>query len=396
MKILLVLPLCLIASGYAYGVRNPAPDDHGSFIATLGRDTVVLESFTRTASKLDGNIVVRTPGTVLVHYALDLNANGTPSHSVAQINPLGVSDVPARTVTIDYKSDSAFVDVDSSGRHRKSVVAISGDVFPQLMTGFGPSYGLYVSTAMYELYPLPSAAGDSVRLTAMDLVTGHLVRRKLARRSTTQFSADYFGSGWTDYTIDGGNRITGGDATVTTEQTQIRRVGFMDASSAAKAFAAADRAGKGVGAASPGQITRGTLDGHLVVVTYSSPRLRGRAILGKVVPYGTVWRTGANEATLMIFDTKLQIGTTVLPGGAYSLWTLPKEDGSADLIINSEHGQWGTDYNSARDVAHIPMKVATSATRLEKFTITLPTGETGMLTMSWDNFVWSVPISVAK
>ncbi|MDB4911587.1 MAG: hypothetical protein JWO39_2410, partial [Gemmatimonadetes bacterium] len=77
---------------------------------------------------------------------------------------------------------------------------------------------------------------------------------------------------------------------------------------------------------------------------------RGRTILGAVVPYGNVWRTGANEATVLIFDKDMTIGGTPVPAGAYSLWTIPKADGTVQLIINRQHGQWGTDYDSAQDV----------------------------------------------
>ena len=105
----------------------------------------------------------------------------------------------------------------------------------------------------------------------------------------------------------------------------------------------------------------------MVVVTYGSPRRRDRTILGNVVPYDKVWRTGANEATVIVFDKAMTIGTTTFPAGSYSLWTLPKKDGTVDLIVNSQHGQYGTDYDASHDIVHIPMKVAKAATPQENF-----------------------------
>src|SRR6185312_11109099 len=94
------------ALGLARGVDNPVIDRGGTFVTLLGRDTVVVESFTRIGNRLDGNLVVRVPGTVLIHYVVDLAADGTPSRSVVDVTPMGTSEVAKRRVTIDYARDS--------------------------------------------------------------------------------------------------------------------------------------------------------------------------------------------------------------------------------------------------------------------------------------------------
>jgi hypothetical protein len=135
--------------------------------------------------------------------------------------------------------------------------------------------------------------------------------------------------------------------------------------------------------------------GQQIVVTYSSPRRRNRSILGTVVPYDQLWRTGANEATLLFTDHAVEIGGTPIPAGTYSIWTLPKKDGSVQLIVNAQHGQWGTDYDASHDVAHVPMKVGTAATPLDDFTMAIASSDGGgELRIAWDTFVWTVPITV--
>jgi hypothetical protein len=394
----ILLPLALATTGCTSGARNPVPDSSGAFVTTLGRDTVVVESFTRTGNKLDGNMVVRIPGTVLLHYVIDLTANGTPSHSVVDVIPIGTSEVTKKRVTIDYMQDSVAVDVDSAGHHSKGGAALQQPPYPQLMTGFGPSYGLYASPVLYELYaPLANAAvGDTVRLTTIDIARGRTLKRTFVKRSATELDADYFGTGATRLTLDATGHVTAGDASETTEQTQMTRTAFVDVASMAKQFAAADKAGRGVGAASPEMIARSTVGGSPVVVTYNSPRRRDRVLLGKVIPYGRVWRTGANAATTLFFDNNLDVGGKKIPAGVYSLWTLPKSDGSVDLIVNSQHGQWGTDYDASHDVAHIPMNVTTAAAPQENFAIAVASGDPGTLRISWGRFIWSVPVSVAK
>ncbi|MBK5186857.1 MAG: DUF2911 domain-containing protein [Gemmatimonadaceae bacterium] len=201
---------------------------------------------------------------------------------------------------------------------------------------------------------------------------------------------------WTHLTVDASGRITAADASQTTEQTETHRSMYVELGSAANTFASADRSGNGLGAASPNLVAKGTIDGQLVVAAYGSPRRRGRTILGVVVPFGHVWRTGANEATTLVLDKNLTIGGAAVPAGSYSLWTIPKSDGTVQLIINRQAGQWGTDYDPSRDLVRVPMKASTAPSPQENFAIDIiGAGKTGELRISWDAFVWSVPITSA-
>lgn len=96
------------------------------------------------------------------------------------------------------------------------------------------------------------------------------------------------------------------------------------------------------------------LNGKPVTVVYHAPSMRGRKIVGGLVPYGKVWRTGANEATTLKTTTNLQIGTATVPAGTYTLFTVPSQ-GTWKLILNKQTGQWGTDYSPAHDLARIDM-----------------------------------------
>src|SRR6187399_1420151 len=95
---------------------------------------------------------------------------------------------------------------------------------------------------------------------------------------------------------------------------------------------------------SPHETTKATIDGAAISVTYGRPSVRGRKIMGALVPYGTVWRTGADEATTLTTDKAIQIGGTSVPAGTYTLYTLPGES-AWQLIVNKQTGQWGTEYD---------------------------------------------------
>jgi hypothetical protein len=136
--------------------------------------------------------------------------------------------------------------------------------------------------------------------------------------------------------------------------------------------------------------------GKRVYVDYGRPSMRGRRIVGELVPYGRVWRTGANAATTLVTEADLRIGDALVPRGTYTLYTLPTAQGWT-LIVNRQTGQWGTQYEASRDLVRIPMRTTRLAQPVEKFTIALERGTargTGTLAMAWENTRLTVPVRV--
>lgn len=376
-----------------------APDEKSSYITTLGRDTVVVESVARLANHLVGDIVVRVPSTVRLHYDVEVRPDGSVLRSTLDTDPMGAKGMAARRMILDFAGDSVRVSTDSAGQKRTVTRALPKGTVPTFMTGFGASYGLYSSMGLYELLLERSrpATNDTLTVPGIDIATGAVAKRKFLARSATQVDVDYFGILWTHLTVDATGHISAADARATTEQTETHRTDFVDAAAMAKGFASADHSGKGIGAASPNLIEKGSIAGQTIVAAYGSPRRRGRTILGAVVPYDRVWRTGANEATTIIFDTDLTIGGAPVPAGSYSLWTIPKSDGTVQLVVNKQHGQWGTDYDPAQDLVRVPMQSSTAPAPQEDFAINITgAGNTGALRISWDAFVWSVPITAKQ
>jgi hypothetical protein len=374
-------------------------DDKSSFITTLGRDTVVVESVVLANGRVTGDIIVRVPSTVRLHYDVGLKADGSVARATLDQDPMGAKDIPKKHVVIQFGPDSLRVTIDSDGQTTKAARALEAGTAPTLMTGFDASYGLYSSMGLYELAlaRIKRTVNDTVNIPGVDLITGHVLRRQFLARSATAIDVDYFGVLWTHLAVDASGRITAADARSTTEKTLTQRTAYTDAAAIAKSWAAMDAAGKGVGMASPNLIAKGMIGGQTVTVTYGSPRRRGRTILGNVIVYDRVWRTGANAATVITFDKPMTIGDSTLAVGAYSLYSVPKADGTVQLIINSQHGQWGTDYDPTKNIALVPMQVSPAPAPLEDFTISIVgSGSRGELHMAWDTFVWSVPLSVKQ
>lgn len=147
-------------------------------------------------------------------------------------------------------------------------------------------------------------------------------------------------------------------------------------------------------ASPPASATCKFADGHSIKVAYSSPRAKGRKIYGGLVPYGEVWRTGANEATTFVTTANLSVGGKDVPAGSYTIFTVPAAD-KWTLIINKKTGEWGIPYKyEADELARVDMKVSATPSPVENFTIALPSmGGNCSLNMSWENTQASVSIS---
>jgi hypothetical protein len=132
-----------------------------------------------------------------------------------------------------------------------------------------------------------------------------------------------------------------------------------------------------------------------ISIDYGRPSMRGRKIMGNVVPYNKVWRTGANAATSFTTQTDLTIGSIKIPRGTYTLYTLPSAK-QWKLIINKQTGQWGTVYNEKQDLVRIPLKKSTLKQPVERFTISLePAGKfSGVLKLSWENTLLTTELQV--
>ncbi|MGC1794795.1 MAG: DUF2911 domain-containing protein [Candidatus Acidiferrales bacterium] len=144
-------------------------------------------------------------------------------------------------------------------------------------------------------------------------------------------------------------------------------------------------------------------DGKTVIVDYSSPRAKGRKIYGGLVPYGEVWRAGANEATTFVLNTAVTVGGVTVPAGDYTLFTIPNE-GKWTLIIgkktkNAKGGAlWGIPYpGEGDDLARVDMKVSSLPAPVEDFTIALDKmGDGCVLRMDWATTRASVEIAEKK
>jgi Protein of unknown function (DUF2911) len=164
--------------------------------------------------------------------------------------------------------------------------------------------------------------------------------------------------------------------------------------------------------------TSGVIGGDRIMIIYGRPHTvkpgttEVRKIWGGLVPWGKIWRTGADEATLLVVQEPIAFGSTTIPTGCYSLWTLPNEDGTGQLIINKQIGQWGEDpadptnekanksYDPANDVARIDLKKSDLDKTVDQFTMAVAKDPDvqggGLIELKWENTQYAAAFTVAK
>jgi hypothetical protein len=158
------------------------------------------------------------------------------------------------------------------------------------------------------------------------------------------------------------------------------------------------------GGNSPHETTSAVIDGSRVTITYGRPFTKDpktgepRKIWGELVPWDKAWRTGSDEATLLVTQKPLVIGETTIPAGAYTLYTVPSESGTSKLAISKNLGAWGVPVDEKNDLARVDMKKEPLEKPNDQFTMAVaknPSGG-GVIKLMWDNTQFSVPFTVQK
>ena len=379
---ILVPSLLLLASSSLAAQGQP---EQGGFIARLGNDTVAVEQFTRTAGRLEGDVVQRTPRTRTVHYVVTHGSDGAPTSMEVTVTPAAPGSPPGIRATMGLKGDSVHEDLrlgDSSW-----TVTLAAGATPIPMVSF--------SCALWE--PAVSqtlrSGQDSLPFAIVFPGSENAFPSSVAKRGGDSVMISYFG--FPAYArIDKSGRIMHWNGSGTTVKVQVDRVAQVDIRGFVTRFAAADAAGQSLGQLSPRDTVRAVVAGDSLWVDYGRPSMRGRVIFGNVVPWGQVWRTGANAATQFKTDRALDMGGATVPAGTYTLWTIPSQAG-AKLVINQQVGQWGTDYDESKDLVRIDLQTETLAQPVEQFTIQIVSkGAGGEISFSWATTRYFVPFTL--
>jgi hypothetical protein len=332
-------------------------------------------------------VVVLAPDRSIRRLAMDIK---TPSATLARDRD--------RHVTADIGKDSLTVTVrDSAGMATRSFATEGALVLPHVPQMYSLAE-LYMNAAIARGRANKLVPGDSVTLT--------------------QFYPDYpldqfvFHDGWVQphqgdsveiwhgmisgvgfAMIDTAGHLMKYDGSQSTYKVDVKRVSALPDVERMTAQLTAAEAKSGPVQLSVRDVARATIGAATFSIDYGRPLARGRKLIGDVIAIDEVWRTGANAATQFSTSAPITLAGLSLPAGMYTLWSIPRAHG-AELIVNRQVGQWGTEYDPAYDFGRAQLTVATAADTVEEFTMSIASTDAkhGVLALAWGTFRWTAPI----
>ena len=368
--------------------------DSASFVTRLGVDTIAIERVVYAPQRVEAEVLLRVPATTRTRYVLDLSPAGELTRLEAVTTSPRVPDRPPRREVIARVGDSLQVETTVDGQVRvRQVAAHDLRVLPFIDVVHWP----------FEL-ALTRVRASRRPQTAQPLLSGSRVQSfPIVDVGPDSMTITHPLRGTMRLRVDARGRLLALDAGATTRKLLVERRPWMatDAIDAlASRWAALDAAGRSLGALSGRAQMEATIAGARVAADYGTPSKRGREIWGALVPFGQVWRTGANQATHFTTDRDIVFGagadTLLVPAGRYTLFSIPERDGGV-LIVSRQTDQAGTAYDPARDLGRVRLTPRPLAQPVEVFTIAAnPEAAGGVLRLQWDRTELVVPFRVRE
>ena len=363
----------LIAIIAAVLVVPAAAAQEGTIVYRLGKDTVAVESWNRRGNTLNGEMVGRGGAFVSrTAYQIMYDRGRPVSTTVKRLQPDGS---PATTGPTEYRftfrADSAIRETvwrDSTQRRAFAV----GNAWPSLP--------VFIHAPMEDLAKLGKGRRDSVPAISLGGNVPGYVGLETLGGDTLRMRGGFYA--WL-MRFDRNNQLQSVDGMLTTNKSiGLRVAGKADIGALARAMRPA-------GTLSPRQVAGTTISQAPIFISYGQPSARGRTVWGgQLVPFDSVWRTGANEATHLATGKTLVFGDVTVPPGLYTLWTQHTRTGTW-LIINKQVGQWGTQYNPANDIGRVQMDLKDVPNFAEELVIAVrTTGQNrGEIDFAWGDKV---------
>ena len=377
------------------------PPQRYGYLALLGRDTISIESDTRTGRTIVSDEVDRFPRVRRRHTVITLAPDGSIEHLVMDIRtPSESAGESPRHVVAYVTKDSVIIDkTDRTGEKRIAFATGGALAMPHLPQMYGLT-DLYFAAALARAPQQPPATGTQIKLRQyyidreFDRFPLHEGIVRVKGDGKLELEHDWL-AGYGDATVDSANHMLTYNGARSTYKVEVTRLGepLPNVEAIGERFAALETSQGGMKQLSVRDTARATIGKAAMWIDYGRPLVRGRTLLGGIIPDGEVWRTGANAATQYSTSAPVTIAGMKLAPGMYTLWTVPSATG-VELIVNKQSGQWGTGYDPQFDLGKSPMTTAAAKTPVEKFTISIVPVDAhrGTLVMEWGPFRWTAPI----
>jgi hypothetical protein len=350
MRLALVLTAAAVISA-------PISAQQTTLVYRLGKDTSAIEQYTHANNRIAGTMVQRAgPAVSVVRYEMTYSADGRPSSArVARSQPDG-SPAPGQPNEVRFRGypDSIVRETVRGDSVVRQAFAVRAATIAFPIYVYGPTEVLAAvrKRGPADSIPALGLAGNPGYI-GLEVAGGDTLRMRGAPYPMRLM-------------FDGNNRLMLMDGGLTTNKV-VAKPEQTNADVAAMARSMAP-----TGALSAREVARGAFGaGGIVLVDYGRPMVRERTVWGgALVPFDSVWRAGANDATHLFTTRVLTFGQVVIQPGSYTLWIQHTRNGTF-LIVNRQTGQWGTVYDPSQDVGRIPMQMAATPNHVEEMTVTV-------------------------
>jgi hypothetical protein len=370
------------------------------WVGRLGRDTAVVESARRTGARITGTIVNVAAGLLVQRYEVELDER----NRVRTLRSWIVRDLSAPrnpdqgpTLIVDVGEDS--IRITRSGREGPVLSAVPS------VEGVVPLFDAFFNNPMAVMdLALREAAGEDNQSVSLYYVGSKQVETlPLSRRADALIAFPYVMARQYPMLGDAHLRARMGaqgmlefDARETTFKIITERRPWRDVLALARDFQERGLGAGGFSAMSPPRVAKGRVGQVDVEIAYGQPSARGRRVFPDVVPYGAVWRAGANAATRITLSDDVMLGRHRVPAGSYSLWVLPGKQGDT-LIVNEAARVWGVSYDASQDLLRVPLRREMLAEHVESLLYTIAeAGGAGRIALAWDDRRLSVAVAAAR
>lgn len=373
--------ICLICS--ACNTGGQSNDDTYYYVTRLGNDTLAIERIQKQENSLRADVVLRSPGISLTSYGISWDESDKLTSMTAVSYQGKFGDFPlGGTVSQNIEAEGDSLISESQGRNGlvRSSMLNDGTYLPFIDMVHWP-YDIAFNRAH-------TSASDSIH---QYLLTGRRPSDFIIHRTADkEYTLRHPSRGYMYVQTDDQGNLTWLDAKETTRKLIVERVKELDFDNLATKYVEIDKKGSPFGTLSPAEEGTYSFGGSDFKVTFGSPQKRGRSIFGGIVPYGEVWRTGANAASHFSTTKDIFIAGNKVPAGEYTLFSIPEENGGT-LIINKQTGQNGQAYNQENDLMRVPMLRETNSEEVEGFTIqVVETDQGGSIELLWDRTIYYV------
>ena len=356
-----------------------------SFVYRLGKDTIAVEQYTRSANRLTGEVASRQGAAVVrTLYDVTIGADGRATAVTYKLFGSDGKPIKGRPIEVRYvvSGDSAQRTIVWADSTQTRTVAAAGAV-PLA----APSYG------MLEVAFASMRRGGGTTGTFPVLGVGTGATLPTIAFTTAGGDSIRQASGVV-YRVDREGRLQSFDGTATTAKwIASRGTGGLDVASIASRMTP-------LGALSARGTARGAFQtqapGGVMMIDYGRPLVRDRTVWnGLLIPLDTIWRLGANEATHFATSRELDFGGVTVPAGLYTLF-LYNAKGGPLLVVNKQVGQWGTVYDATKDLVRIPLAMSATPEHVEEFTINIRQAapSRGSLEFVWGQQMATAPFTV--